>query len=294
MVACHMRKRIPSAACNWLLSLTILCLPASFACQNAKTQQIKSAHDIDERALLRTINFGNREIHLPLQEKNDQLALENALLESHIAKLNDEEQDQTRIQIARYFAAMSKDEVRASNLFAWTWSPAGSEKNRQQLEEGESNFDDASRKCHERNDDGKKVVFTSLLEAQAACSELASIIKQTMVYSLPQGKVPSVFTSDKQAAKRVGHALLIKDQQQMSSDRLRLPKATKKIILNGDLGLIDQDKQVWLTEITEDNVAAFNSKYPEQPMASGKELLAHFLEFRNQLANALSAMRTGS
>jgi len=250
-----------------------------------------STTERDEQHLLRRIRFGDRELHLPQQLENDELAVTNDKLEVKIANLEYREPDTDRALIDQYVADQTKAAINDAKVFAQMYHLSSIPV--RELVELDGKFDDADEKCHARDAEQHLVVFTSMAEAQSACSDLQAISSAITSHHIatPQAWA-SVYKEDPRYLTRTGYKLFIADTEQLRRDGASHidPKA-KKLLLQSDRFLLIDDKQIWLTEMSEQETLEFNVKHPEHQMGDMNATLAMFKKFREDRADIIIKFR---
>ena len=247
--------------------------------------------ELDERHLLRRIRFGERELHLPQQLKNDELVVVNDKLDVKIAKLEGREPDTDRVLIDQFVADQSKAAIKDATVFAQIYHLSSSPA--QELAELDAKLDDADEKCHANDDEKHLVIFASLADAQSACADLQAISSAVNSHHIatPLGWI-SVYKEDAAYRTRTGYKLLLADTEQMKLDEAsRLDPAAKKMLIRSDRSLLTDDKQIWLTEMSEQETLEFNAKHPEHQMGDMKGTLALLTKSREDMAGAVLKFR---
>jgi hypothetical protein len=250
-----------------------------------------STTELDKQHLLRRIRFGERELHLPMQLENDELAVTNDRLEIKIANLENGEPDTDRVLIDQFVADQTKAAIKDATAFAQMYHLSSSPA--QELVELDNKFDDANEKCHPVDAEKHPVIFTSMAEAQSACSDLRAISSAITSHHIatPQAWV-SVYKEDPGYQSRTGYKLFVADTAQLRRDEVGYidPKA-KKLLIQSDRSLLIDDKQIWLTEMSEQETLEFNVKHPEYQMGDMNETLAMLTKFRQDTADILVKLR---
>jgi hypothetical protein len=256
------------------------------------TAQVSTV-ELDKQHLLRRIRFGYREIHLPQQLHNDELRVTNDQLNVKIANLQGGEPDTNHVLIDQYVTDETKAAIKDAKVFAQMYHLSSSPT--PELVDLESRLDSANEKCHPRDAD-QPVVFTSMREAQSACSELSAISTElTALHFVTPQEWVSVYDEDPGYRTRTGYKFFVADTKQMKLDEASHinPKA-KKFLLRNDGSLLDDDRQIWLAEMSEQDTLEFNVKHPESLMADSKGILEMLTKFRQDLANILIKLRKES
>jgi hypothetical protein len=143
---------------------------------------------------IRRTSFGFRELNLPKQLENDELALKNDHLSNDIAQRQGKRGDVTRIAVDQFMIDQDKAALELSEKFAEIWSytidrdtmkvTVGNNGNKElQAKFGalERRFDDADRECHgERLTDPELPAPKTVKEAEARCANLREIYSAVM------------------------------------------------------------------------------------------------------------------
>lgn len=252
-----------------------------------------STVELDKQQLLRRIRFGYREIHLPQQLHTDELKVTNDQLDVKVANLQCPDPDTNSVLIDQYVAGETRGAIKDAKVFAQMYrlssSPAP------ELVDLDSRLDSANEKCHPRDGD-RPAVFTSLAEAQSACSELSGISTALIALHvvIPQ-KWASVYDEDPGYRTRAGYKFFVADTKQMKLDEAsHINQKAKEFLLRNDRNLLVDDKQIWLSEMSEQATLEFNVKHPESPMADMKGTLAMITQFRQDTADILTKLRKGA
>jgi hypothetical protein len=268
------------------LSAAVLPLEASAQAAATANRDNSTTIEADKQRLLRTINFGNRELLLPLQLHNDELAITNDKLDINNSKLEDRTPDTGRLVIDQYELEESKATIELATTFAQVWSMGGDPDLQGQLAEFDRKLDDANQKCHPEHDAQHPVTFETIEDVQTACSDLNALNVAVEKYHIatPNGWL-SVFKNDPGFKGRVGFAFFTADTRQLKRDEASLvtPKIKKELIRQ-DQSLIRSDKQIWLVEISSQDTVAFNARHPDHPMAGGNEIMDMMMKFRQNTA----------
>jgi hypothetical protein len=242
----------------------------------------------DTQRLLRKISFGNRELALPLQLKNDELSVQNDKLEIAASKLQGVAPDTERMTIDQFALEQSKVAVNLATVFSQVWSASGETNIQKQLAESDAKFDEAVERCRQRDKTSQVVAFANIDEAKTACSDLETIrLTVARIHVATPNGWRSVFKDDPDYRRRVGYRLVTADANQLRRDQAsHVDLRIKKTLILQDEILIGTDKQIWLEEIIDQATAEFNAKHPDHLMATGEDLLAMTMKLRQSLADA--------
>ncbi len=247
--------------------------------------------ELDEKRLLRRIRFGQRELYLPLQLENDQLTVTNDKLDITIANLEGREPDTDRVLIDQYLADQTKATINDAKVFAQMYHLSRNPVH--ELVELDDMLDNADEKCHAPDPDKHLAIFNRLADAQLACSDLEAISSaiSSQQIAIPQVWV-SVFREDTGYRSRTGFKLLIADTDQLKRDEAsRIDPKAKKMLLRSDRSILIDDRQIWLTEMSEQETLEFNIKHPEYRMADMIDTLALLKQIRAGTAGVVANFR---
>lgn len=280
--------------CSGLLQacvISVFAAPSVLASPQNSTQVAparpveNSAYEVDRQQLLRVTTFGNREINLPMKLSNAELQIKNDKLDLDIAKLEGSEPDMDRLAIDSYLLAKRQQAISIATIFARAWSPRADQHLQLDLAPFDDKFDAAVSDCQPKDEDGKTGQFATIEDARAGCADLQEIydhVSKLSVASPPSW--PSVFAQDPLYKTRAGYALLQADLAQLKRDKaLLVALKYKRILITSDENLLGADHEIWLVELSDQNVAAFNAKYPEQRMADSADLLQSLKTFHGQI-----------
>ena len=250
-----------------------------------------STTEFDEQHLLRRIRFGQRELHLPQQLENNNLTVANDKLDLKIATLEHREPDTDRVLIDQFLADQTKAAIRDAMVFAQMYHVSSSPV--QALVKLDEKFDDADARCHPLDAEKHSAVFRNMAEAQSACGDLMAISSALTSHhvAIPQAW-PSVYKEDVDYRTRTGYRLLVADREQLRRDEAsHIDSNAKRLLIMYERSALIDDKQIWLTEMVEQETIDFNAKHPEHQMADMSGTLAMFVKFHEEQADLIAKFR---